>query len=74
VKSLKTFLLGLVVGMLLGLWFGYNHGKGREFYSNPFADRDVQENIKSKLKEGREAVGEGVEKMGEGIKGKIENQ
>lgn len=69
-KTIKTFLVGAIIGLLVGLWFGYNLGKGRDFYANPFADESVQKQIK----EGREAVGEGVERVGEEIKGKIDSQ
>lgn len=73
-KRLKTFFFGVIVGLIMGLWFGYNLGKGRDFYANPFAEKSVQENIKSRLEQGREAVGEGVERVGEEIKGKLDDQ
>ncbi len=33
---IRYFAIGLLVGGLLGLWFGINIGKGRAPYTNPF--------------------------------------
>ncbi len=32
----KKLLIGLVVGIALGMWWGVNIGKGQPFYDNPF--------------------------------------
>lgn len=73
-KSLKPLLAGLVLGILVGLWFGVNIGKGRPFYSNPFAATNVGKEIKSSIGEGVERAGESIEKLGGDIKGKPDSQ
>ncbi len=72
-KKLKLILLGIVVGLLTGLWFGINIGKDKPWYSNPLEERSVTSKIKSSIGEGVEKAGESIEKLGEDIKGKIEN-
>jgi len=42
-KKIKTLVLGIVLGLLAGLWFGYNLGRDEPLFSNPFADRSLQE-------------------------------
>lgn len=44
-KRMKYLVFGLVLGLLVGLWFGYNTGKGRPFYANPFTEPDLRERI-----------------------------
>ena len=72
-KALKTFILGIIIGLLAGLWFGINIGKDKPWYSNPLEDRDVTEKIKSSIGEGVEKAGESIEQMGEDIKGNMKN-
>ena len=45
-KNLKLLLAGLVIGLLLGLWFGVNIGREKPIYSNPFADEVIQQKAK----------------------------
>lgn len=45
-KNLKLLLAGLVIGLLLGLWFGVNIGREKPIYSNPFTDEVVQQKAK----------------------------
>lgn len=33
---MKKLLIGVVIGIALGLWWGANIGKGQPFYANPF--------------------------------------
>ncbi len=70
-KTIKLLLVGFIAGMLIGLWFGVNFGKGKRLYSNPFAERSVTDKIKSSIGEGVEKAGERIEKLGEDIKGKL---
>lgn len=72
-KSFKTLLTGIVIGLLLGLWFGVNIGRDRPLYSNPFADRSIKEKIKTSVGEGVEKAGSSIEKLGEDMKGKLQN-
>lgn len=46
---MKKIIISLIVGILLGLWWGVNIGKGRDFYANPF--KGAQEQAKEKATE-----------------------
>ncbi len=48
---LKHILTGVVIGALLGLWFGYNLGRERPLLSNPFTDTRLQERAKDTAEE-----------------------
>lgn len=61
-KGLKMVLTGLIIGFVVGMWFGINIGKGNPIVSNPFAKQDIPEKFKQR-------VGEKIEKLGENIKG-----
>jgi hypothetical protein len=45
-RALKKYLIGAVVGLLVGLWFGVNIGEGRPVWANPFAKKDLVEKAK----------------------------
>lgn len=47
-KKLKLIILGVVIGLCVGLWFGVNIGKGKSIYSNPFEEISLKERIKKK--------------------------
>ncbi len=72
-RVLKMLLLGVIIGALAGLWVGFNLGRDKPWYSNPFADREVQDKLKSSVGEGVEKAGESIEKMGEDMKGQMKN-
>ncbi len=69
-KLLKTLVLGVIIGGLLGLWFGMNIGKNKPWYSDPFAEGNVTNQLKSSIGEGVEKAGQSIERMGEDIKGR----
>ena len=50
-KKLKLLLLGSLVGLLLGLWFGINIGRDKPIFSNPFTDEVIQEKAKETTSE-----------------------
>lgn len=35
-KFIKALLLGMIIGIAFGMWWGVNIGKGQPFYANPF--------------------------------------
>lgn len=72
-KQLKTFIIGILIGVIVGLWAGFNLGREKPWYSNPFEDRSVKEKLKSSVGEGVEKAGESIEKLGEDMKGKMSN-
>lgn len=45
-KSVKKYLIGAVVGLLIGLWFGVNIGEDRPVWANPFAKKNLAEKAK----------------------------
>lgn len=47
--GIKKYLIGIVVGLLLGLWFGVNIGHDRPVWSNPFAQASLQEKAKDTM-------------------------
>lgn len=57
----KPFLTGIVVGLLLGMWFGVNLGKNQPLYSNPFASVPVHMQL-------LQSTGSAIEKSGRAIK------
>jgi ABC-type lipoprotein release transport system permease subunit len=71
-KKLKLILTGIVIGLLLGLWFGVNIGKEQHIFSNPFATKNISQQLKSKAGETVERAGKGIERLGEDIKGRTE--
>lgn len=71
-KTLKTFLIGLIIGALLGFWAGYNKGRGAGIFSNPFKERSVTEKLKSSVGEGVEKAGKNLEQMGKDLKNKLQ--
>ena len=70
-KQLKTLILGLVIGVLLGLWFGVNIGKDKAIFSNPFADDSIKQKIKVSGERLIEKSGEALEKSGKAIQDKV---
>ena len=50
-KKLKFLLMGVIVGLLLGLWFGVNIGREKPIFSNPFTDKVIQEKAKETTSE-----------------------
>jgi len=50
-KKLKLLIMGSVIGLLLGLWFGINIGREKPIFSNPFTDKTIQEKAKETTSE-----------------------
>ena len=70
-KDLKMILLGLVIGLLIGHWFGVNIGKDKSIFSNPFAENTIQQKIKKSGEKLLEKSGEALEKGGKALKDKM---
>ena len=54
-------LLVIPIGLLIGLWFGVNIGKGRAFYDYPFAGKNLAGDL-------MESSGDMLEKSGKALK------
>lgn len=59
--------MGMLMGVIVGLWLGVNIGKGNPIFGNPFAKEDLSQKLKNK-------VGSSIEKLGEDIKGKMKKE
>ncbi|HHJ16819.1 MAG TPA: hypothetical protein ENJ80_09000 [Gammaproteobacteria bacterium] len=71
-RRIKGIIFGLVVGIPLGLWFGFNMGKDRPLLSNPFEEATLQEKIKATGDTLIEKSGEVLEKSGQALQKKAQ--
>jgi len=67
-KVLRSFAVGLLVGGLVGLWFGMNIGKGQPLLSNPFADVPLAQQAGRAAQDTIEGAKKGIEKAGKAAK------
>ncbi len=58
---MKKLILGLIVGAIIGLWFGINIGRDEPLFSNPLTERSIQERLV-------DSGGELIEKGGKLVK------
>lgn len=47
-SSVKKFVLGLIIGIIIAFPAGINFGRDLPLWSNPFAKRDIKERVKVK--------------------------
>jgi hypothetical protein len=71
-KRIKTIIFGLAIGLLLGLWFGFNMGKDRPLFSNPFKAAGIQDRIKETGDTLIEKSGQVLEKSGQALQKKAQ--
>ena len=71
---IKVWVLGLVIGLLLGLWGGINIGKQRPLYANPFAETKMPTSLKNASRDVIRQSGEALEKTGEALKNKAQDE
>ena len=64
-KMIKHLVIGGVIGLFIGLWFGVNLGKGQPIYSNPFHDVSIKDRLV-------ESSGDALEKSGRALKNSLE--
>lgn len=70
-KHFKAVLLSLLVGVLLGMWFGVNIGREVPFYSNPFDTAALNQKLKKTTGETLEKGGQALEKTGQSLQDKL---
>ena len=44
--KIKKYIMGGIIGLLVGLWMGVNIGAERPLWSNPFAEKDLSQKAK----------------------------
>ncbi len=71
-KRIKGMIFGLIIGIPLGIWFGFNMGQDRPLLSNPFAEPTFQESIKRTGEDLIEKGGEVLEKSGQALRNKAQ--
>jgi len=64
VNNIKSLGIGLLTGVLIGLWLGVNIGKDQPVFSNPFSNPSLQQKFLDKS-------GDFLEKSGQAIKNKV---
>lgn len=64
-RVLRAFAAGLLLGGLVGLWFGMNIGKGQPLLSNPFAEVPLAQKAGRAAQGAYEGAREGLEDSGE---------
>jgi hypothetical protein len=67
-KRIKSIMFGLIIGLALGLWFGFNMGADRPLFSNPFEEATFKEKIKETGGTLMEKSGEALERGGQALK------
>lgn len=70
-KQLKTVLLGIVIGVAIGMWFGVNIGREVPFYSNPFNTETLNQRLMKATGETLEKGGKVLEKSGQALQDKL---
>lgn len=69
-KAIKNAILWIILGLLLGLWFGVNIGRDKPVYSNPF-DADT---LEDRARDAGEAAGELLEETGRAIRDTLKDE
>ncbi len=64
-KQVKLMIIGIFIGGALGFWTGVNTGKERPLFSNPFAETNIKEKIKTTGDQIMEKSGAVMEKSGQ---------
>lgn len=65
-SAIKKLLMALAIGIVIGLWFGINLGKGQPIYNNPFHEASLKHRL-------IESGGDMLEKSGKALKNSLGN-
>ncbi|MEA3244454.1 MAG: hypothetical protein U9Q19_13610 [Pseudomonadota bacterium] len=71
-KRIKGMIFGLIIGIPLGIWFGFNMGQDRPLLSNPLGEPTFQESLKKTSEDLIEKGGEVLEKSGQALQNKTQ--
>lgn len=64
-------MIGILLGLTAGLWFGVNLGKDKPLFANPFVEVPLKEKLKQTGGELLDKGGEALEKGGQALKRKL---
>lgn len=67
-KKLKNLTIGILIGLIAGLWFGSNLSKDKSLFSNPFANNTIQSQIKKTSNKVMMQSGKALEKSGKALR------
>lgn len=70
-KVFKAILVGLILGLAVGLWFGVNLGRDEPLLSNPFSEPSLQKQLQKTGGEMLEKSGQALEESGKALKEKF---
>lgn len=73
-RRMKSLILSLIIGMALGLWFGFNMGKDKPLLSNPFEEDTFREKIRATGDSLIEKSGEVLEKGGQALQNRTQDE
>ena len=71
-KRIKALIFDLIIGIPLGIWFGFNLGQDRPLLSNPFVEPTFKESIRKTSENLIEKGGEVLEKSGQALQNKAQ--
>jgi len=64
-------LLGIVIGLVIGLWFGVNIDRDKPIFSNPFVSNSFKDKIRETGTELLKKGGDALESSGKALKDSI---
>lgn len=57
---MKNMIIGLLAGLIIGLWFGVNIGRDKPIWSNPFNEPSLGDRAKDAYQDTKRAIKEGL--------------
>lgn len=70
-RRLRVFMIGVLLGLLAGLWVGYNLGQGKALFSNPFTRETIQDKLKKSGEQAMEKSGRIIEERGRALRNAV---
>lgn len=70
---MKDLILGLLIGGIIGLWFGVNLGKDQPLMTNPFVEKSNIEQLGNKMQELQKDVSKKSEELYKETKEAVDN-
>jgi len=72
-KGISKLIAGLLIGAMLGLWFGVDIGRERPLFSNPFKKESIHEKFRKAGKGVLDSVGGAIEESAEDFHDKLKD-